>query len=199
MRKESQQLVIATNPRGARREGKLADERSIDDCKCFPALNHLGRVFLGGGGEELRLINTCHCKFPNTRGMIMKNRNFQIRLPGCHKWKSLQINKAMPAQRGKTALSAPEIVYAQGRQSPLFLEKQAWTAGLSVQGQNPGYKISSRLAICTCRDQSNILASPFMLEAKLGAILETLTEIGSQGAGELNTFIGQVRKKRRRR
>lgn len=155
--------------------------------------------FWGGGGEELRLINTCHCKFPNTRGMIMKNRNFQIRLPGCHKWKSLQINKAMPARRGKTALSAPEIVYAQGRQSPLFLEKQAWTAGLSVQGQNPGYKISSRLAICTCRDQSNILASPFMLEAKLGAILETLTEIGSQGAGELNTFIGQVRKKRRRR
>lgn len=40
----------------------------------------------------------------------MENQKFQVKLPGCHRAKSLQINKAMPAQIGKAALTAPEIL-----------------------------------------------------------------------------------------
>lgn len=45
----------------------------------------------------------------------MENQNFQVKLPGGCRAKSLQINKAVPAKIGKAALTAPEIFYAQGK------------------------------------------------------------------------------------
>lgn len=52
-----QLLAMAAHGCGARREGKLADYRRIDDGKCFPAINHPGRCLLTKINKHMSLAS----------------------------------------------------------------------------------------------------------------------------------------------
>lgn len=116
----------------------------------------------------------------------MENQKFQVKLPGCHRAKSLQINKAVPARIGKAALTAPEIFNAQGKQSSFFLKKWTLTRGLSVQAKTQVIKCSFgwQPVLTWTKDMSWPLNQCLRPQ-----ISEALIKIGGQGAGEVNNFI----------
>ena len=94
----------------------------------------------------------------------MENQNFQVaKLPQS---KISPDKQSRARSNRKNCLSAPGIFYAQGKQSPFFLEKVNLDQRSLCSGQNTGYKISSQLAVCAHMDQGNILASKLMPAAK---------------------------------